>query len=105
MALIAGKAEHDGMSIGIKIGIHEGPCLAIRANDRLDYFGTTVNICARLQGQASSGEVVMREGLAELTEVAELVAGAPCREFQTPLKGIAEEQALVAFDLTHAPIA
>jgi class 3 adenylate cyclase len=34
----------------IKIGIHEGPCLAVTLNDRLDYFGQTVNIAARVQG-------------------------------------------------------
>src|SRR5205085_3109557 len=36
----------------IKIGIHEGPCLAVTLNDRLDYFGQTVNIAARVQGLA-----------------------------------------------------
>ena len=37
----------------IKIGIHEGPCLAVTLNDRLDYFGQTVNIAARVQGLAA----------------------------------------------------
>lgn len=36
----------------IKIGIHEGPCLAVTLNDRLDYFGQTVNIAARVQNLA-----------------------------------------------------
>ena len=34
----------------LKIGIHEGPCLAVMLNDRLDYFGQTVNIAARCRG-------------------------------------------------------
>ena len=34
----------------LKIGMHEGPCLAVTLNDRLDYFGQTVNIAARVQG-------------------------------------------------------
>ena len=38
----------------IKIGIHEGPCLAVTLNDRLDYFGQTVNIAARVQGLADA---------------------------------------------------
>src|SRR6266699_3618063 len=38
----------------IKIGIHEGPCLAVTLNDRLDYFGQTVNIAARVQSLADS---------------------------------------------------
>ncbi len=36
----------------IKIGIHEGPCLAVTLNDRLDYFGQTVNVAARVQSLA-----------------------------------------------------
>lgn len=38
----------------IKIGIHEGSCLAVTLNDRLDYFGQTVNIVARVQSLADS---------------------------------------------------
>ncbi len=42
----------------IKIGIHEGPCLAVTLNDRLDYFGQTVNIAARVQGLADSQAIL-----------------------------------------------
>ncbi|HJQ57585.1 MAG TPA: adenylate/guanylate cyclase domain-containing protein, partial [Vineibacter sp.] len=38
----------------LKIGIHEGPCLAVMLNDRQDYFGQTVNIASRVQGLADS---------------------------------------------------
>lgn len=38
----------------LKIGIHEGPCLAVTLNERQDYFGQTVNIAARVQGLAGS---------------------------------------------------
>ena len=38
----------------LKIGIHEGPCLAVTLNERQDYFGQTVNIAARVQGLATS---------------------------------------------------
>jgi class 3 adenylate cyclase len=38
----------------VKIGLHEGPCLVVVSNDRLDYFGQTVNIAARVQGLAHS---------------------------------------------------
>ena len=41
----------------LKIGIHEGPCLAVSLNDRLDYFGQTVNIAARVQGLAVSRSI------------------------------------------------
>jgi class 3 adenylate cyclase len=40
----------------LKIGIHEGPCLAVSLNHRQDYFGRTVN-AARVQGLATSRSI------------------------------------------------
>lgn len=45
----------------IKIGIHMGPCIAVESNDRLDYFGQTVNIAARVQAIAEAGELVITD--------------------------------------------
>jgi len=56
----------------LKIGIHEGPCLAVALNERQDYFGQTVNIASRVQSLASSraifatGAVVGDEGATKL---------------------------------------
>jgi class 3 adenylate cyclase len=36
----------------LKIGIHEGPCLAVMLNERQDYFGQTVNVASRVQNLA-----------------------------------------------------
>jgi len=33
----------------LKAGIHYGPCIAVTLNERLDYFGSTVNLAARLE--------------------------------------------------------
>ena len=41
----------------LKIGIHEGPCIAVMLNERQDYFGQTVNIASRVQGLATSREI------------------------------------------------
>ena len=38
----------------LKIGVHEGPCIAVTMNERQDYFGQTVNIASRVQGLANS---------------------------------------------------
>lgn len=93
------EARHGELGIGVKLGVHEGPCLAVRANDRLDFFGTTVNLTARLQGQAKAGELVMMKEMAEIHGVAELLEGAPRRVVMAKLKGIAEERELVGVDL------
>lgn len=93
------EAKHGELGIGVKLGVHEGACLAVRANDRLDFFGTTVNLAARLQGQAGAGELVVMKELAEIPAVAELLGEAPRRGIVARLKGIAEERELVAVDL------
>jgi adenylate cyclase len=43
----------------IKIGIHHGPCIVVNLNDRLDYFGSMVNIAARLTEFSAGGEIVL----------------------------------------------
>ena len=48
-------------AIIVKVGIHHGPCIAVTLNERIDYFGTTVNIAARVQG-LSDGRDVMASG-------------------------------------------
>lgn len=84
----------DGLTI--KIGVHGGPCLVVRANDRLDYFGTTVNVSARLQAQAGPSEVVVSEANASEASVQRVIAGLATRPFSAKLKGIQEEQRLIA---------
>ena len=56
----------------VKIGIHEGPCLAVTLNERQDYFGQTVNLAARLQGESRGGDIVLSQTLAPLAEEAGL---------------------------------
>ncbi len=41
----------------LKIGVHEGPCIAVTLNERQDYFGQTVNIASRVQGLAHSQSI------------------------------------------------
>jgi class 3 adenylate cyclase len=93
------NAVHGELGIGIKLGLHEGPCLAVRANDRLDFFGTTVNLAARLLGQATTSVLVLSRELAELPDVRAELEGLPARSFRSALKGIRAEQDLVAFSL------
>ncbi len=42
----------------VKIGVHHGPCIAVTLNERIDYFGTTVNIAARVQGLSDGRDAV-----------------------------------------------
>lgn len=45
----------------LKIGLHTGPCLMVTLNERLDYFGTTVNVAARVQGKAGLEEILFTD--------------------------------------------
>jgi class 3 adenylate cyclase len=49
----------------LKIGIHEGPCLAVVLNDQQDYFGQTVNIASRVQGLAQTRSIFATEPVVE----------------------------------------
>ncbi|MEO5729843.1 MAG: DUF5939 domain-containing protein, partial [Byssovorax sp.] len=60
----------------LKIGLHSGACIAVELNERLDYFGRTVNIAARVQGLAASGEIVCTETVFAAPGVREVVAAA-----------------------------
>jgi class 3 adenylate cyclase len=79
----------------LKVGIHYGPCIAVTLNGRLDYFGCTVNMAARLEGLSSGGDVVISSTVYADPEVAELL-DAPehqleAQPFEVMLKGFDEE--------------
>jgi class 3 adenylate cyclase len=77
----------------VKIGIHEGPCLAVSLNDRQDYFGRTVNIAARVQGLATSRSIFATRRVVMDSEASKLLRSngiAPTPEKRS-LRGIANE--------------
>ena len=47
----------------LKVGIHRGHTIAVTVNDRIDYFGQTVNIAARVQALADANEVYITESV------------------------------------------
>src|SRR5437667_11210503 len=57
----------------LKIGIHEGPCLAVSLNDRQDYFGRAVNIAARVQGLATSRSIFATRRVVTDSEASKLL--------------------------------
>jgi class 3 adenylate cyclase len=91
--------KHGDRDLLLKIGIHEGPCLAVMVNDRQDYFGQTVNIASRVQGLAASrsifatGPVVEHPGSSSILKTSSL---APVRQ-RVSLRGIADE--LVVYEI------
>jgi adenylate cyclase len=58
----------------LKVGMHKGPCIVVNLNDRLDYFGSTVNIAARLPAFSQGGELVFSEAINDDPEVQQFLA-------------------------------
>lgn len=63
-----------GDSFKLKAGIHIGDCTAVNLNNRIDYFGTTVNIASRLVDYASEREIVLSKEVYEHSEVKRFLA-------------------------------
>jgi len=59
--------------LSIKVGIHHGPCIVVNLNERLDYFGSTVNIAARLPSFSMGGELIFSEPIRNDAEVLEFL--------------------------------
>lgn len=81
---------HEPEDLMLKIGIHEGPCLAVTLNDRLDYFGQTVNVAARVQGLANSQSIYVSGNVIDHPDASELLkaTGLMPQEQQASLRGI-----------------
>jgi class 3 adenylate cyclase len=79
----------------LKVGIHYGPCIAVTLNGRLDYFGCTVNMAARLEGLSTGGDAVISNTVYADPEVAEMIDGPDsplaAQPFEVTLKGFDEE--------------
>jgi class 3 adenylate cyclase len=87
------NAERQNQDLLLKIGIHEGPCLAVMLNESQDYFGQTVNMAARVQGLASSRAILATKSVVEDPKAAKLLqhAGIQPTMQRAALRGIADE--------------
>lgn len=102
------RAQHrlanppDGMQpLHLKAGLHTGPCIAVTLNDRLDYFGSTVNLAARLEGQSTGDDIVISRAVYSDPAVRQFLGESEnsliASRFEIPLKGFDEE----TFELWH----
>ena len=55
----------------LRVTIHKGPCMAINADTGIDYFGSTVNLAAKLQRISLAGQVVLSEFTCQEHELTE----------------------------------
>ncbi len=67
-------AKYGEPMLWLKAGLHKGPCIVVNLNDRLDYFGSTVNIAARLPNFSQGGELIFSETFYEDPEIRDFLA-------------------------------
>jgi class 3 adenylate cyclase len=80
-AVRASRAIHDAFGptradtpIRLRISLNTGPCIAVRLNSNVDFFGGTVNVAAKLQALAESYQIAISEVTYRATGVAEYLA-------------------------------
>ncbi len=84
-------ARAAGADLRLKIGLHCGSCIAVELNERLDYFGRTVNIASRVQNLAGAREIICTEPVFSSAGAERIIrrAGLTVREDRVLLRGIA----------------
>jgi class 3 adenylate cyclase len=76
----------------LKAGIHYGSCIAVNLNDRLDYFGTTVNAASRLVELSSGNDIILSSAVRDDSEVQEILRDLKSECVETNLKGFDKEK-------------
>lgn len=88
----------------LRIGLYSGPAIAVNSNDRLDYFGRTVNIAARIQAQGTGGDIIFSEDYLQQENLRKLLEEnhVELEAFQANLKGIEGSMNLVRVNCSRA---
>ncbi len=87
----------------LKLGLYQGTALAIGANSQSDFFGSTVNLASRTEGQSQGGDVVITADMLSLSGVDSLLRerGAATELFSAQVKGVSQSIALARVTLTR----
>jgi len=85
-AVKAAKEIHDAFPperadtpVRLRVSIHTGPCLAVKLNADIDYFGHTVNLSAKLQSLVEAWQVALSDATYRAPGVAEWLASVGAR--------------------------
>jgi class 3 adenylate cyclase len=84
------RSQGDYGRVSLKIGIHQGPAIAINNAGRLDFFGTTINTAARVQSQSVGDDIVLSTALEEDPSVRPVLQSASLRReaLEVSLRGL-----------------
>lgn len=77
----------------LKVGMHAGPCIAVTLNEKLDYFGSTVNAASRLVELSNGEDVILSASVRHDPEVKAIL-----EHPHTPLSISSDATLLKGFD-------
>ncbi|MBS4029120.1 MAG: adenylate/guanylate cyclase domain-containing protein [Ignavibacteriales bacterium] len=91
------KEYGSDLDVLVRIGIHAGSAIAINNRGKLDCFGATVNMAARLEKYSNGNDVIISDAIKNDSEVVEFISKNNCdtESFETSLKGFDEEKFLL----------
>ena len=71
------SSNNEETKLRLRATIHSGQCMAINGDKGIDYFGTTVNLAAKIQSLANAGEIVITEDVSNDPVLSEYLNGLP----------------------------
>jgi class 3 adenylate cyclase len=89
--------------IVLKLGLHQGACIAVTVGGMLDYFGSAVNTAARLEHQCRGGEVIISQAVIADAEAREVLAGRTLTPDSATLRGLSEPVRFVRIGTAASP--
>ena len=87
--------------IVLKVGVHRGASIAVTLNDRLDFFGQTINIAARVQGRAHADEIFITDEIFRAPGVGDVLSELHVTPQRASLKGI--QRAVSVYRVATSP--
>ncbi len=79
--------------LNLKMGLHCGEAFALTYDEKIDYFGSTINFCSRLEKLTEQHHLVITEALYHKTGIATVLkeVADDVSEFEHVIKGISSE--------------
>ncbi len=76
--------------IEVKMGLHCGTTIVVTLNDRIDYFGNTVNLAARIESVSEPNELVVSKSILDVPESSKILKEykVKMKKTKAPFKGI-----------------
>jgi class 3 adenylate cyclase len=85
------NARQPDKALVLKIGVHKGAAIAVTLNERLDYFGQTVNVAARVQNLADADEIFVSQDVYDAAGVKDELSAFPVEAQTAQLRGVQQE--------------